>query len=99
MQNFGTTLLGRNDTLLGVCAGIGEDFGFNPDYLRVALAVMLLWSPVGVFAAYAALGVLVLLSRVIFPRPRAKHEAPALAAEALPVEANDGEAPALPVAA
>ena len=24
----------RNHTILGVCEGIGEDFGFNPIFLR-----------------------------------------------------------------
>ncbi|HWT13837.1 MAG TPA: PspC domain-containing protein [Allosphingosinicella sp.] len=63
-------LFTRDDTFFGVCAGLGEDFGFNPLYLRVALGVSLLWSPVAVLAAYAAGAVLVVISRLIVPNPR-----------------------------
>ena len=28
----------RSHTILGVCEAIGEDFGFNPNFLRVPLA-------------------------------------------------------------
>src|SRR5689334_17933083 len=32
----------RSHTILGVCEAIGEDFGFNPTFLRVILAAMVL---------------------------------------------------------
>ena len=32
----------RSHTILGVCEAIGEDFGFNPTFLRVPLAAMVL---------------------------------------------------------
>ena len=35
MESARTNLFTRNDTLLGICEGIGEDFGFNANYLRV----------------------------------------------------------------
>lgn len=63
------TLFNREDTLLGVCEGIGEDFGFNAQYLRVALAALIFWNPLAALGAYATLGVAVLLSRKLFPTP------------------------------
>lgn len=57
----------RNHTILGVCEGIGEDFGFNPVFLRVPLAAMVIVNPLWAFAAYFALGAVVLASRVLFP--------------------------------
>ena len=78
MNGSQPSLLSRPDTLFGVCEGLGEDFGFNAQLLRVALAVMLLfWSPVGAVAAYVAAGMIVLLSRWLYPDP-----APASATEA-----------------
>ena len=62
----------RSYTLLGVCEAIGEDFGFNANYLRVplgAVVVFNIWAAVG---AYLALGLLVLASRLLFP-PRQKQ--------------------------
>ena len=61
----------RQHTIFGVCEGIGEDFGFNPIYLRVPLAAMVLWSPLIAIGTYFALGALVLVSRLVFPRPTA----------------------------
>jgi phage shock protein PspC (stress-responsive transcriptional regulator) len=66
----------HQDNLFGVCAAIGEDFGFNPLWLRIAFACGLLFSLEGVIAAYAALGVVVLVSRLIAPNPK-KTAAPA----------------------
>src|ERR1043166_10247988 len=37
MQTFPRNPLTREDTLLGVCEALGEDFRFNPLLLRVAL--------------------------------------------------------------
>ena len=52
----------RQHTIFGVCEGIGEDFGFNPIFLRVPLAASVLWSPLYAISAYLALGVFVLAS-------------------------------------
>jgi len=57
----------RSHTIFGVCEAIGEDFGFNPILLRVPFAASVLWSPLWAVAAYLALGVLVLASRLLFP--------------------------------
>lgn len=86
----------RNHTILGVCEAIGEDFGFNPVLLRVPFAASVLWSPAIAVAAYFALGGVVLLSRVLFPKPQ-------LLAEQMDEEAPAPEAPSsethLPLAA
>jgi phage shock protein C len=78
-------LFGRPDTMLGICEGIGRDLGFNPNWLRAALGLFLLFQPVLVLSTYAAMGVVVLASRLIFPAPRAI--APGAAAPA--ATAND----------
>ena len=64
----------RSHTILGVCEAVGEDFGFNPIFLRIPFAASVLWSPTWAIAAYFALGAVVLLSRVLFPK--AKSAAP-----------------------
>jgi hypothetical protein len=40
-----TNLMLRNDTILGVCEAIGQDFGINPNWLRVAFCVPIYWNP------------------------------------------------------
>ena len=68
------------DSLFGVCQAIGEDFGFNPFFLRVALLSLLFFSPVAVVGTYAALGAAVALSHSLFPRRNAE-ENPRIAVE------------------
>ena len=58
----------RSDTMLGVCEAIGQDFGFNPNWLRLALGSLVLWNPWGAFAIYLGLGVIVGLTRLIAPQ-------------------------------
>jgi hypothetical protein len=58
------------DNLLGICHAIGEDFGFNPFWLRVALAIGIIARPEVVLAVYATLGVAVLASRLLARRPK-----------------------------
>jgi phage shock protein PspC (stress-responsive transcriptional regulator) len=72
----------RSHTILGVCEAIGEDFGFSPIFLRVPFAASVLWSPLWAFAAYFALGAVVLASRLLFPnmrRPVARDQANSIA--------------------
>jgi hypothetical protein len=89
--------LARDDTLLGICHSLGEDLGFNPLWLRIALGASLLWNPSAVLAVYAGLGVLVLFSRLAFPevpwrvRKAAKAQARADAAAAPAEAANEQE--------
>ena len=58
----------RNDTILGVCEAIGEDFGFNANYLRVLLGAVVVFNIWAAFAAYLGLGLVVLASRMLFPK-------------------------------
>jgi phage shock protein PspC (stress-responsive transcriptional regulator) len=60
----------RSHTILGVCEAIGEDFGFNPIFLRVPLAASVIWNPTVAFGVYFALGAVVLASRLLFPKAK-----------------------------
>lgn len=79
----------RDHTILGACEAIGEDFGFNPVWLRVPLSAMVLWSPVIAIGTYFALAAVVLLSRLLFPVP--KLDAIAQHSVAAHVAANSDE--------
>jgi phage shock protein PspC (stress-responsive transcriptional regulator) len=81
-----TSLFRRDDTFLGVCQALGEDFGFNPVFLRIAFAAPLIFAPVLVIEVYFGLGLVVLLSRLLAPRPKRKAVAPQAAVET-PAEA------------
>ena len=78
----------RSHTILGVCEAIGEDFGFNPVFLRIPLAAMVIWSPMVAFGLYFGLGAVVLASRLLAPKVQPEavevHEDPVVANE--PVE-------------
>jgi phage shock protein PspC (stress-responsive transcriptional regulator) len=79
----------RSHTIFGVCEGIGEDFGFNPVFLRIPLATAVIWNPLIAFGTYFALGLVVLTSRLIFPdRRTAVADAPA---QPVAAQANDVE--------
>ena len=77
MSSYYRSILARDDTLLGFCFAIGQDFGFDPLYLRILFAVVLFWSPIGAFGGYAALGAIVALSRWLAPDPEAIETAAA----------------------
>lgn len=74
----------RDDTILGVCQAIGDDFGFNPMWLRIPLAVPVVFAPWYSVIAYAALGLAVLASRFLFP-DRKRASADVVALKAAPV--------------
>ena len=76
----------HKDNIFGVCAALGEDFGFNPLYLRLALAVTLLVSPKIMLISYAAAGIVVLVSHLLVRPKRA----------AKPVAAASGWTPVIP---
>lgn len=104
MQTYQPSLLARNDTLLGVCAAIGEDFGFNPTWLRAAFAVMVFFNLVLAAGIYLAVGAVVLLTRRLYPKPRRLMAVPQTAAAADDIGREDaaeegGEAPVLLAAA
>jgi phage shock protein PspC (stress-responsive transcriptional regulator) len=86
MQNIQSSLIARSDTLFGVCEALGEDFGISANWFRLAFAAGVIFNLEYAVAAYAGVGVLVAISRFVFPRTRA----------ATPVEAAPGEAPAAP---
>ncbi len=64
----------RNDTLLGVCEAIGQDFGFNPLWLRLAFVAPLFISPMAAFGAYFALGAVVAATRYFAPNKPASEQ-------------------------
>jgi phage shock protein PspC (stress-responsive transcriptional regulator) len=65
----------RNHTILGVCEAIGQDFGFNPIFLRVPLAAMVIVNAAWAFGAYFGLGAIVLASRLLFPNRKVSIKA------------------------
>jgi hypothetical protein len=91
MSTYYRSILARDDTLLGFCFAIGQDFGFDPLYLRILFAVVLFWSPAGAFGGYALLGAIVALSRWLAPDP--------IPAEAARSECEDGRCENLRLAA
>lgn len=95
MSNTKGNLLLRNDTFLGVCEGLGQDFGIHPNWLRIALALAFFLSPVGVVAAYLAIGTIVAISRFVYPDRIV--EAAAAATDSAQQPAGDEET--LPLAA
>lgn len=74
----------RPDNLLGICHRVGADLGFDPLWLRLAFAAAFVLNPVAVVAVYLALGVIVLVSRLLFPADRRSADVvtlPGLAAQ------------------
>lgn len=84
-------VLARDDTFFGVCEALGEDFGFNPNWLRVALGVGLLFNPLASVAAYAAAGLIVGFSRLLVPNPRLAPAVPELDTDAPMETAREAE--------
>ncbi|GAA4765809.1 hypothetical protein GCM10023219_08580 [Stakelama sediminis] len=70
MTDANDKLFNRPDTFFGVCEGLGRDFGFHPNILRVIFAVGLLWNPEIVIATYIVLGIAVHVSRWLAPVPK-----------------------------
>jgi phage shock protein C len=87
MDTDTTNLFRRRDTFFGICEAVGQDFGFNPLWLRLAIVAPLFFFPVQTFIAYFALGAVVLVSRLLFPA-KANAAAPMLttAADSAPRE-------------
>ena len=69
----------RSGTFLGVCEAIGEDFGFNANYLRVPLGAIVVFNIWAALGAYVMLGIIVLASRLLFPTRKAGQDVPAAA--------------------
>jgi phage shock protein C len=73
--------LNRPDTLFGICEAIGQDFGINPLWLRLAIVPAVFFAPVTAILGYLAAGLVVLASRLLFPVKTASVAAPTLVAE------------------
>lgn len=91
-QQFQPALPFRNQTILGVCEGLGEDSGISPTLLRIVFCGAIFWSPPAAVGAYLGLGLIVLAARLIFPAPRRpivayRAAAPSLARQ--PVEEQE----------
>lgn len=105
MQKSQPSLFGRADTMFGICQALGEDFGVSPTWFRIAFASAVIFNMEAAIGAYAAVGLLVLLTRVLHPSPRKAvaadaDEAPKMAAvEATEPAADVQDAPAMAVAA
>ncbi len=80
MANETSNLFNRRDTFFGICEAVGQDFGFNPLWLRLAFVAPLFFFPVQTFIGYFALGGVVLASRLLFPAKSVAPAAPALTA-------------------
>jgi len=64
----------RNDTILGVCEAIGQDFGFNPIWLRLAFIPPMFFYATWTIAAYLALGAVVATTRYFAPNKLASDQ-------------------------
>lgn len=65
MQASTTPAHAPRDNLLGVCHALGEDFGFDPIYLRIMLAATLLYDFRITIVAYAVGAVAVAAGRLL----------------------------------
>lgn len=85
-------LITRDDTFLGVCEALGEDFRISPLLLRLGMTAFLFFNPLAAVTAYLGAGMLVALSRWIAPNPRAAVPAAAV------TEVQEAEAELEPMA-
>jgi len=99
IQMIRSSPLAREDTLLGVCQAVGEEFGFNPLWLRIAFGVALLLSPAVVVAAYLVLGLATVIARLAFPSPAAREADEPRHESGAKAEAADGRSEPLDIAA
>ena len=65
MENETTNLFRRRDTFFGICEAVGQDFGFNPLWLRLAFVATIFFAPTAGFAAYLGLGAVVAATRLL----------------------------------
>jgi len=82
----------RSDTILGVCEAIGQDFGFNPLWLRLVFVATIFFAPAAGFAAYLGLGAVVAATRLLIKDKPASEQvidatATAVEQEPLPIAA------------
>ena len=84
----------RHDTILGVCEAVGQDFGFNPLWLRLAFIAPIFFAPAATVGAYLGLGLVVACTRLLFKDKPASEQV----VDATAVEVTDSD-DALPIAA
>ncbi|MEQ7872782.1 PspC domain-containing protein [Sphingomonas sp. ASV193] len=65
------------ETILGTCQAIGDDLGINPNWLRAAFGVALVWNIAAAVGAYLLLSLLVLVLRRAMPDERGSRPADA----------------------
>ena len=99
MKPATTNLFLRNDTILGVCEAIGQDFGFHPNWLRVSLCCLVYFAPAAVIGGYFAAGVVVALVRWVAPDELVAAPAVPVAEPRLLEAGLSHDAPALQIAA
>jgi phage shock protein PspC (stress-responsive transcriptional regulator) len=87
------------DNLLGICHAIGEDFGFNPIFLRIPLALGIVFSAQWTLIAYAAMGMVVLASRLLVRKPKAPKINAPVVLEAVSAHREAARAEELAIAA
>ena len=85
----------RNDTILGVCEAIGQDFGFNANWLRLAFIAPIFFAPVAAVGAYLGLGVVVAATRLLVKDKPASEQVVDVQATVVEVREDD----TLPMAA
>ena len=71
------------DSLFGVCHAVGEDLGFDPFILRVALLSTMFFNPLVTVGAYVALAAAVGVSRWLFPSAKSDESAAQLSLAAV----------------
>ncbi len=67
MQLTRNSLSLRSDTMFGVCEALGQDFGISANWFRISFAFAVIYNLEYAVLAYAAIGALVLLSRLVYP--------------------------------
>lgn len=67
MQFTRNSLSLRSDTMFGVCEALGQDFGISANWFRVGFAFAVIYNLEYAAIAYAGVGALVLLSRLVYP--------------------------------
>ena len=99
MQTSRPSLVARDDTFFGVCEALGRDFGFHPNWLRVAMAPLLFLAPVATICGYFGLGIVIAATRWLFPDRRQVQPVTVVETAAAEPAVETAEAEPMPLAA
>ena len=88
MTTTKTPVFERQAAIFGVCEALGEDFGISANWFRVALAPLMILSPLWTVVGYFLVGLLVMVTRLLWPDV-VEIAAPV---QALPTTANQSTA-------